>query len=250
MVLSAAEVRNRGDATDEQRTELHTLLDTKAVDPPWRDKFFTSVRRAEGLTSCAASDALIYLRSLADRDQQPAQSTPAQADAMRWLLRSRIVPASIGRRLLARHTAGELTYVQADRAIREWLAMVPSPIIAASEIPAPTGAQAPDGYFAITVADGTTRCYRIHTPPLTRERIVEQIITASGKTRRLHRPEAYLILREVAASPEQAARLYGETRRHCSNCNQPLHREDQTGFPHGYGRDCWAEIQSAREGTP
>lgn len=245
-MLSAAEVRNRGDATHEQRTELHALLDNKAVDQRWRDKFFTSVRRAEGLTSCAANDALIYLRSLADRGQQPAQSTPAQADAMRWLLRSRIVPPSIGRRLLARHTSGDLTYVQADRAIREWLAMAPSPIIAASEIPAPAGAQAPDGYFAITVADGTTRCYRIHTLPLTRERIVEQITTASGKTRKLLRHEAQLVLREVAASTAQAAKLYGETRRHCSHCNQPLHREDQPGFPHGYGRDCWAEIQAVR----
>jgi hypothetical protein len=136
--------------------------------------------------------------------------------------------------------------VQADRAIREWLAMAPSQIIAASDLPAPAGTRAPDGYFAITIADGTARCYRIHTLPLTREQLVEQITTDSGKTRKLHRSEAYLVLREVAASPAAAAKMYGETRHRCSHCNQPLRDETQPGHPHGYGPDCWAEIQAAR----
>ena len=249
-VLTATDVRSRGDATAEQRTELRTLLADKAVDPRWRTKFFDAVVKAEGLSTAAADDALLYLRSLADRDQQPTHSTPAQADALRRLLRSRIVPGSIARALLARHDQGELTYVQADRAIREWLAMARRPVIAAAELAPGPGAKAPDGYFTVTVADGTTRCYRIHTLAVSGYRVVEQIVTAAGKTRKLHGHEAQLVLREVAANPDEAAALYGRTRRHCSHCNQPLFDKKQPGYPHGYGRACWEEKQAARATQP
>ncbi len=243
MVLTVEEARTRGDATVGQRAELHSLLSSKAVDRKWRAAFFKAVRRAEGLSSEAADDALIYLRSLAEDGQQPTHSTPAPAHALRELLRSRIIPGSIATAILTKHDRNELPYVQADRAIREWLAMARSNVIAASALTPGPGATAPDGYFAITIADGTTRCYRIHTLTARSRRVVEQIVNEAGRTRKLLPHEAYPVLREVAANPAAAAALYGKTRDRCSRCNQKLSRTDQPGYPFGYGRDCWDEIQ-------
>lgn len=247
MVLTAAEARTRGDATGEQRAEIHALLAVKAVDPKWLRTFFTAVRRAEGLSTGAAEDALLYLGSLAERDQQPELATAAQHDAMRQLVRTRIVPGPPARAMLARYREEKLTYIQADRALREWLGLPRRAVVAAATLPAGASVAAPDGYFAVTIADGTVRCYRIFTRAATGRRVVRQIVNEAGKTRDLHGPEAYAVLREVAANRAQAAALYGKTRRHCSACNQPLWDEEQEGYPHGYGPDCWTDIQAMEE---
>lgn len=249
-MLPADEVRTRGDATSVQRAELHQLIAERAVDTGWKTKFYEAVCAAEGLSRGAADDALLYLRSLAPAGQTPGLAIPAQGEAMRELTRRRIVPGPLERKLTKRFNTGELTYAQADRAIREWLKLPARAFVAASQLRPSPGAKAPDGYFALLVPGGGTRCYRIHTLTATNRRVVDHIIAADGTTRRVRGVPAELVLREVAANPDPAARLYGQVRHRCSACNQPLRDKTQPGYPHGYGEKCWNDKLAALAATP
>lgn len=250
MAVTADEVRTRGTATSDQRAELRALLAERAVDAKWKSSFFDAVCAADGLSSGAADDALLYLRSLATAGTEPALATTQQRAALAEFARRRIVPGPVSTKLLARIDAGQLTYAVADRAIREWMSLPPRPYVAAAQLRPGPGAKAPDGYFALRVAGGGTRCYRIHTLAATGRRVVEQITTADGRTRKLYGVHADLVLREVAANPDPAAQLYGQVRHRCSACNQPLENTQQPGFVHGYGEKCWRDKQAAIVAAP
>lgn len=248
-MLTVDEARTRGTATVEQRTELHALLKDRAVEPGWVQRFYTSVRRVGGLSHTAATDALIYLKSLAAAGMTPHEATGAQRAAMQHLRRTRIVPARIATKILKQQADGQLSYGRADVIIREWLRL-PYRDHALLEDTTVSGA-APDGYFALLAPDGLPRCYRIHTLPGTGTRIVQQITGDKPSQRRpLKGPQAQQVMHQVAADVPAAARRFGEVRHRCSNCNNHLEREDQPGFPHGYGPDCWAAIQAAAQPTP
>ncbi len=246
----AAEVQSLGDATGDQRAELHELIAGKAVDDEWRKRFYRAVYAANGLSRRAASDALIYLRSLADKGHQPTHAIPAQRDALRGLMRSRIVPTALSKMFMRRYENRELTYIEADRAVREWLRMPLRPFILAANAERRSGWQAPDGYFTLLRQDGSPRCYRIYTLDATGARAVEQITgERRSQRRKIYGYQATLVMREIAADPAEAARLYGRTRRRCSACNTPIDDETKPGYEHGYGPDCWAARQAAAAET-
>ncbi len=244
-MLSHAETKTRGSATAEQRTELRRLIAERNVRPAWLKPFYRDVRRAEGLSAGAASDALIYLRSLAPKGDEPTHATPAQAEALRGLARSRVIPGKLRTIWLSQLDTGQLTYQLADRTICEWLRQPHRVWLGSEDLLAPAAAKTPDGYFAlIREDDGKPRCFRVHTSPLDNRRIVEQITGEAPHQRRtLRGPDALHVLGAVADDIAAAAARYGTMRRRCSNCNQPLRRTDQPGYPHGYGDDCWTQLQ-------
>lgn len=249
-MLTAAEARPRGDATADQRAELHDLIATRAVRENWKRTFYADVRRAGGLAETVADEALIYLRSLARRGTEPTHAIPEQEDALRGLARSRLIPGPIRRVWLDRAKAGQLSYDEADRTILEWLRLPPRTFLAPADLLAAPARNAPDGYFALILeADGRPRAYRIHTIEATGRRVVEQILGGDPERRTTVRGmAAQQVLTAVATDRAGAARLYGEFRKRCSNCNQRLHLPDQPGYPHGYCQDCWEEIQATAHG--
>lgn len=250
-MLTAAEVRPRGDATADQRAELHDLIATRGVAEPWKARFYRDVRAAGGLSKTAAEEALLYLRSLAGRGEQPATAIGAQVDALRALARARLIPGPIRRVWLDRAKDGRMSYVEADRTILEWLRLPPRTFLTAEDLLAAPGSKAPDGFFALaSVADGRPRAYRIHTVEATGRRIVEQIVGENPQQRRTMRGiAAHQVLTAVATDPAGAARLYGQFRHRCSACNQKLTRKDQPGYPHGYGWDCWTARQATAQAS-
>lgn len=245
-MLTAAEAKERGDATADQRAELHDLIATRAVRDQWRMQFYGAVCKDGGLAATVADDALIYLRSLAPKGSKPTRAIPEQEDALRGLARSRLIPGPIRKVWLERAKAGQLTYIEADRTILEWLRLPPRTFLTPEDLLAAPGSKAPDGYFALVLeADGKPRAFRIHTTEATGRRVVEQITGEKPDQRRTVRGiAATQVLTAVATDPAGAARLYGEFRHRCSDCNQPLRRTDQPGYPHGYGPDCWAVRQA------
>jgi hypothetical protein len=243
-VLDPAEVRERGDATPEQRGELRALIKGQAVDDAWVQRFYLEVMRARGLSRTAASDALIYLRSLALKGEQPTHAIPAQAEALRGLIRSRIVPTPLATLFRTRYDAGVLAYIEADRMVRDWLRLPLRTYVVTGTTTIPAD-QVPDGYFTLRLADGTTRCYRIHSLPASGHRVVDQITGEKPhQRRRLHGYQALDVVRAVGDDPAAASRLYGETRHRCSACNIKLSDTTQPGYPHGFGRDCWEARQA------
>jgi hypothetical protein len=245
---TAAEVKELGDATANQREQLRQLIADKAVADSWTQRFYASVLRAQGLTSTAATDALFYLNTLATAGEQPDLALPAQADALRHLVRTRVVPVKLATRLLARLDDGVASYIEADRAIVDWLRMPPRTWFRATDVRRPAGTRPPemsDGYFAlIASADGRPRCFRIRTRDYDSLRIIEQITGEQPeRRRRLYGYQATQVLREIEADPAAAAKLYARTRGRCSACNTKLEKQDQPGYEHGYGPDCWAARQ-------
>lgn len=241
-----AEVSSLGDATTDQRSELRALIAERTVDEQWRQRFYRKVRAANGLTYLAANDALTYLRSLAPKGHQPTHATPDQGVALRGLMRARLVPARLRKVLLARLDAGQMTYVEADRAIREWLEMPLRPFLLAADVERRSGWKAPDGYFALLRQDGTPRCYRVHTMPATGARVVEQIKGDRRNQRtKVYGHHATVVLREIAADPAGAARRYARARNRCAACNQHIGAVDQPGYEAGFGEDCWRQRQAA-----
>ena len=246
MRLTAAEVRERGDATAEQRATLRDLIARKAVTDEWVQRFYADVVAANGLSTGRAAAALNYLTGLADKDTEPTYATTEQGTELRYLIRTRTVPSILARMWLDRLAAGKLTYHEAHLAIADYRrlplrAFVPP----ADALPVGArGAEAPDGYFGLTGSDGRVRCYRLFTRGGVR--IVDQITGDQPKQRRRIRGwHAQQVMRAVHADVPAAARLYGETRKHCSDCNQPLEDEDQDGYAHGYGPKCWTDLQEA-----
>ena len=232
-MLTTEEARKHGDATPEQRARIKTLLAERNVRTAWRLQFFKQVRVAEGLSGEAATDALVYLESLAGKDDEPTQANPAQGQALRGLVRSRLIPNSISRALLGRYDAGLLSYIEADRAIAEWLKQ-------------PRLITVPDGYYSVIELDGKPRSYRVHSDRTTGRCAVEQIIGENPERRRpLKGYGGVPILKSIADDVPAAARLYGEVRERCSDCNQKLEDTTQPGYPHGYGRDCWTKRQTS-----
>ncbi len=243
--MTAAEARAGGDATGEQRAELRALIAGKAVADSWVRRFYSDVRAAGGLTRGRASGALIYLRRLPDKTDQPTYATAELGEELRRLVRTRLVPGRIAQMLLLRLDAGELTYVEAQRAIADFQRMPLRSFVAPDPLRTVAGGEAPDGYYALTGTDGRVRRYRVHTLPATGQRLVDQITGDKHSQRRRLRGsiQATPVLRAIAADLPGAARLYGATFKRCSDCNQPLRDESQPGFPHGYGEDCWTARQ-------
>lgn len=251
MVRSAIELRKLGDASDEQRTKLRDLITRKAVTNDWVQRFYDDVRAADGLTAGRAAAALTYLGSLPDKDTEPTYATTEQGEELRELIRTRIVPSLLARMWIQRLDAGQLTYIEAGHAITDYRRLPMRVFVPPADAPpaGSPGAEAPDGYFALTGSDGSARCYRVHTRGGVR--LVDQITgTRPGKRRRIRGWQAVQIMQAVHADVPAAARLYGATRKHCSGCNRPLHDETQDGYPHGYGPDCWAELQATATTHP
>jgi hypothetical protein len=236
-----ADLRAKDPADADQRTELRELIDTRAVDPAWRRRFYDRVRAAGDLTRSDAADALFYVRTLAGKGETPDRAIPAQVDALGQLVKTRIIPGPLAKLFRHRAEAGQLSYVEADRWIREWLRVPFKTFVIASDLERPSGWASPDGYYGLAHTDGHTRCYRIHTLDASGKRVVEQI-TGPLRTqrRKIYGYLATEVLRAVAADPATAAILYARTRDHCAGCNKPIGDKDQPGYPHGFGKDCWA----------
>ncbi len=248
-MLTAAELRERGDASAEQRAELRTLIEQKAVTTEWVRQLYADVRAAEGLTKAAALSHLAYLRGLADRTEQPAYVTEAQAAELELLMRTRMVPTKLIRKWRELINAGTLTYVSVELALRECRRLPLRPYIAAT-VPTATAGVAPDGYFALVTGDERVLFYRIRTLHAEGRRAVEQIVKENpDRRRRLPAWKADQVLHQVTADVAGAARLYGEQRHRCSRCNQTIDDETKPGYPYGYGPDCWESIQAERN-TP
>lgn len=246
-MLTAAEARVRGTASADQRAELRALIASKTVPDEWLQRFFRDVRAAEGLSRGRASAALVYLRGLADKADQPTYATPEQADEIRGLIRTRLVPGRLAMLWLSRLDAGAMTYDQAVNTLRDLHRAALRPFVA------PDGARrttsdAPDGHFALTGHDGQVRCYRIFT--VAGSRRVAQI-TGDGNLdhRRLRGWQGSAVMRAVALNVAAAAALYGKTRRRCSDCDEPLGDPADPGHEHGYDTDCWAARQQVAANT-
>jgi hypothetical protein len=237
-------------APADQLQELRELVTGRAVDHTWRKRFYDQVRAAGNLvTRSAAADALFYARTCAPAGQEPEQATGDQVTALRDLIRTRAVPGPLGGVFRRRAESGDLTYIEADRWIREWLRLRPKVFVLAADLTRRSGWQAPDGYFGLTHADGYPRCYRIHT--LSDGKRVVQQITGDRRTqrRRIVGHQATEVMRAVAADPAGAARRYGQVMHRCSRCNTKIDDSSRPGFEHGYGPDCWDIIQEGNSPT-
>ena len=249
-MLTAAELRERGDATAEQRAELRTLIEQKAVTAEWVHQLYDDVRTSEGLSKAAALSHLAHLRGLPDKSDQPAYVTQTQADELELLMRTRMVPRKLMRKWRELIGAKTLTYVSADLALRECRKLPLRPYMAASVPTSAVAGVAPDGYFALVAGDEQVLFYRVRTLHAEGRRAVEQIVKEKpDRRRRLPSWKAEQVLHQVAADPAEAARLYGERRHKCSRCNQGIDDETKPGYPYGYGPDCWEIIQAERN-TP
>lgn len=240
--MTAIELRAHGDATPEQRAELHKLIATKAVTKEWIRRFFQDIAYAKGLDRGAANAALIYLRRLADKAAQPVYATAEQDNELRALIRTRVVPGPIAAAYLEHLNAGTLPWTDADRAISEWQRLPLRAHIAPDDQRGHgPSSNAPDGYFALTASDGRTRAYRVYRQG--GRRVVDQIFgDRPSQRRRVRGQQVGQILRAIAASPHLAAKLYGEVRKRCSECNRALNNPRQPGYPYGYGEDCWIAL--------
>lgn len=248
MPSAAQDIRALDPASPDQRRELRELVQARAVDPFWRTRLYQQVRAAGQLTRSVALDALFYARACAPAGPLPDRATPEQAAALRDLINTRIVPGPLATVFRRRAESGELTYIEADRWIREWMRLTCKTFVIASDLPRRSGWQAPDGYYGLMHTDGHPRCYRIHTLGASNRQIVEQITgDGRGQRRKLVGYQATEVLQAVATDRAAAARLYGRTRRHCSACNQPIGDDTKPGFEHGYGPDCWTELQASEE---
>lgn len=250
-MMSDAELRTRGDASPQQRDELHRLIRERAVRPAWLQQFSNDVRRAAGLSTSKAEDGLIYLRSLARKGAEPTYATPEQGETLRGLARARLVPGKICEIRLRQYRAGEMTYIEADRTICEWLRLSRNDFLRPEQLRHPTGHPAPDGYFALIAADGKPRFYRIHTAAASGRRSVEQV-TGEKPERRTSLRGVYAtkVLNAVAKDPDEAGRRYADIRKRCRDCNTELRRTDQPGYPHGYGLDCWSKREQPTTPQP
>lgn len=247
MVMTAAEARTHGDATDEQRATLTRLLETKRYSKGWRDQLFHDIRDDGGLSSARASSVAVWLEAQLDL----ADGASARADAdtiarIEELLRQRIAPGRWARQILDRIADNTLSYDQADLYLRDLERLPKRAFVAPAGLgPGTPGTDAPDGYFALTDPAGQTYAYRIHHL-YGGDRAVDRFTSdLPGPRRSIRGLPAIQVMRVVGADPAGAARLFAATRGRCSNCNQPLHNEDQPGFAHGYGLDCWTNRQTA-----
>ncbi len=245
----AGDIRALDPATDDARAQLKALLKERQVDPRWAKPFYDQVTARGYLTKTDAEEATFYVRTLPPAGQFPELATPEQVDAVRELIRTRIVPGPLASVFRARTDDGSLTFVVADRWIREWMGLPVRKIQLASDLPRQSGWSAPDGYFGLVHADGRPRFYRVHTLEGSGKRVLQQI-TGELRTqrRRIYGYQATEILRAIAADPDAARILYARERGRCCRSNQRLGKTDQPGYEHGFGRDCWAEHQ-ATEGA-
>lgn len=243
--MTAAEARQHGDATTQQRAELRALLNAKDVTTEWRQGLYRNIRVDGGLSSKRAKAAMRYLRRLHDRPAQPVYATDEQAAEMRGLVRTRVAPRAWVAPLLAKLDAGELTCTSADLAIQD-LRRMPRRAFVIADAPAAT-VNFPDGYYALTDSEDKVRHYRIHTVGGLRQ--VDRITaaeTTKQRRRRLRGYEAAQVIRAVAADPITAVRLYAETTKRCTACNVRINDTSNPGFPHGYGPKCWSDREAAR----
>jgi hypothetical protein len=246
---AAPDIRAHEPASADQRQELRELIGGRALDQAWRRRFFDKVRAAGDLTRSAADEALFYARSCAPAGPPPRHAIGEQVDALRHLVSTRVVPGPLGAVFRRRAESLELTYVEADRWIREWLRLPLRPFVLAADLTRMSGWSAPDGYFALMRTDGYPRCYRIHTLAADGKRVVEQI-TGDLRTqrRRIVGYQAIEVLQAVAADPAAARVLFARTRGRCSVCNQPIDDTTKPGYGHGYGPDCWDNRPPGTEG--
>lgn len=253
MSMTAAEVRACGDATAEQRAELRRLIDSKVAPADWVQRFYDDVRDAGGLSTGVAEQALAHLRRLAaaaDNTAAVERAVPAtaeQAEKLRELIRTRIVPGYLSRLWRSRLDAGQMSSVDAARAIKDHSRLPLRTFVPAGpQQTTAVGLDAPDGYFGLTT-NGDVRCYRIHTLN-SGQRVVEQFTGDKATERRRVRGwQITEVLRAVGADVPSAARLFATARKRCSDCNKPLHNENQPGWPHGVGPDCWDKRVAASE---
>lgn len=245
MPPAASDIRANEPATADQRAELRQLVTDRAVDPHWRKRFYGQVRAAGDLTRSAAADALFYARACAPTRQVPELATADQADALRHLIATRIVPGPLAAAFRRCAEAGDLSYDAADRWIREWIPLTMRTFVLAADLPRRSGWQAPDGYFGLAHTDGYPRCYRVHTLAASGRVIVEQITgDGPGRRRKLYGMPATEVLQAIAADPAGAALLFSRTRDRCAACNQRLEDSGQPGYEHGFGFDCWTARQA------
>lgn len=250
----AADVRQRGDATPEQRAELRALIEQKCVTDEWRQRFYEDIYRANGLSRARANSTLNYLRGLAERSSQPVYATDEQADEIRKLAATKTAPRVWLARILAHLDAGTLTYDMADLHLIDLRRMSPKPFMVPDR-PAAGGAPVRDGYYSLRRGDDSIRHYRLKTFGGLRQ--VDQItykVDAAGNTRtdrkRVRGYQATEVIRAVAADPAAARRLFAETTSRCTNCNRAIHdSENNPGFPHGYGPDCWDDLEAERRNS-
>lgn len=246
MAIEAADVRTRGDATTDQRTELRELLQTKVYAKEWRDRMFADVQADGGLTKARAMGVLNWLRAQPNLDGTPVFASSDEVDRIQGLLRTRVAPGPWARQIRHRIAAGTMTRDEAHKYLHD-LERLPVRAFVAPVGPRPgtPAAGTPNGYFAVDQGDGTIRCYRVHT---TRTgQLVVDVFTGpnAGQRRQLHGWKATTVLDSIAVDPAAAGRLFATTRKHCCDCNQPLRREDQPGFAHGVGFDCFTKRQAA-----
>jgi hypothetical protein len=244
VALTAAELRTRGDATGDQRAELKALLETRRYTKEWRDRLFGDIAADGGLTQVRANAVLHWLRQQPDLGDTPIHATADQLERIDALLRERIAPGPWARQVRNRIAAGTVTHDQAELYLTD-LGRLPKRAFAPTAGEPGPRTSTPDGYYSLTGSDGRVRSYRVHTPKGGRQ--VVDLITGDqpGQRRRIRGYQTGQILRAIAAGAAAAAALYGVTRKACSECNQPLRRTDQPGFPHGYGPDCWDKRQLA-----
>lgn len=242
---SAEEVRDKGDATAEQRAELKKLLEERRYPIGWRRSLFKDVRRDGGLTELRARSTLNWLRQQPYLDGRPAYASDEQVREITDLLRVRLCPGPIARRLRTQITEKTLSWDQAD------LALVDLRRLPAREYPAlPAGQRVhpnavPDGYYAIVGTDARTHHYHVTTAVLGARKVKR--LNGPRKGRNVIRAQVPIVLEQIGVDPAAAAKLYAEEVKQCAACNKPLRKKDQPGYAHGFGEKCWADRESARK---
>jgi hypothetical protein len=240
-----------GDASEEQLAELRELFQTKTHSPMWRASNFAYIAaikaRGENVTAVLAETLARFLREQEDLPPyEPA--TGADYDQLHYALDRREVPEPFFSWLFARVDKRDLSHAYAQLVLID-LAKLPRKArrghIAPTGIPA---TEIPDGYYAIGDGD-TARCYSLKTKD---GRQVLRWLNFEARSRPEVRDakRAARILDAIAADLNASQRLFAETAHRCTACSRPIEPDDSNpGFPHGYGPDCWREIQRSAAAT-
>lgn len=237
-MTTAAEVRERGDASPAERAELRELIARKVVTEEWKETFYADVIQDGGLSSARAKGALNYLRKQADRSVEPVYATREQEAEIRELVRVHLAPAPWRQTHMVLLETGKLTFIQADQFIGQ-LKRLPKRRHVPPAGPVASAGNFPDGYYAIRTTGGEVRKYRVVDRGGLRE--VWRITGfKAGQRCRIRGREAVDIIQCISADPAGAARLWAEVSKRCSACNTDIKEDPKNpGFPHGFGPDCW-----------
>lgn len=233
-----------GAATDDQLNELRTLFQTKRHSPFWRASNFARIRElqadGEPITAAYVESMARFLRQQPDLPPyQPAEGK--QYDDLRYVMDRREVPEPIASWLAERIANGKLSKAFAEMALDDLTRLPKKPRRPGHQLPKGIpGSEVPDGGYAI---GDPARCYFLRTDAAGQQ-IVKLLHLGTGRRTLVGDPVATHVVLAISRDVNAAQRLFGETAHRCTACGRPIGDGDNNpGYVHGYGPDCWRELQ-------